>query len=309
MPAKCPLHRSTEVSYGYHVPNRNQGVDRAPDDPGHPPDPARRSRTRRGHPGARAGRPAAARLPAHPRDLAVRRTPAGRGGLLGHRPRPARPRRQLPSTHGYRADAIAAHLAALLDALGERQAHVAGIDLAVAPAFALAAAYPERVASLTLSEGLIGLLPGAEDFLRQGPPWWFGFHQAPGGLAEDVLANSADRYIRHFLSAGSRHGLPDDLTRTIVEAYRGKEALRNAFDHYRAMPATAHWAATWARTGKLTPPALTLGGGVLGPATAGQLEPLATRLTAHILEDCGHITPIDQPAAFARLLTAHARTA
>ncbi|PRY20561.1 alpha/beta fold hydrolase [Pseudosporangium ferrugineum] len=214
-----------------------------------------------------------------------------------------------PSTHGYRADAIAADLAALLDALGERRAHVAGIDLAVAPAFALAAAYPERVASLTLSEGLIGLLPGAEDFLRQGPPWWFGFHQAPGGLAEDVLANSADRYIRHFLSAGSRHGLPDDLTRTIVEAYRGKEALRNAFDHYRAMPATAHWAATWARTGKLTPPALTLGGGVLGPATAGQLEPLATRLTAHILEDCGHITPIDQPAAFARLLTAHARTA
>lgn len=161
--------------------------------------------------------------------------------------------------------------------------------------------------SLTLSEGLIGLLPGAEDFLRQRPPWWFGFHQAPGGLAEDVLENSAERYVRFFLSAGSRRGVPADLTRVIVEAYRGKTSLGNAFDHYRAMPATAEWIGNWAQDQRLTTPTLAIGGGVIGAVTARQLEPITGRLDQHLLEDCGHITPIDQPDAFADLLIEHAR--
>ncbi len=212
-----------------------------------------------------------------------------------------------PAVRGYQASAIATDLLRMLDILGDHEAHVVGTDLGVTPAFALAASSPERVTSLTLSEGLIGLLPGAEAFLRQGPPWWFGFHQAPGGLAEDVLANSAERYVRFFLSAGSRRGLPADLTRVIVEAYRGKTSLGNAFDHYRAVPATAEWIGNWAQDQRLTPPTLAIGGGAIGAATARQLEPITGCLTQHLLEDCGHITPVDQPDAFADLLIEHAR--
>ncbi|GLY03461.1 hydrolase [Actinoplanes sp. NBRC 101535] len=214
-----------------------------------------------------------------------------------------------PALRGYEAPAVAADLLRVLDALGVVEAHAVGVDLGVGPAFALAAACPERVASLTLSEGLLGVLPGAEEFLRQGPPWWFGFHQAPGGLAEDVLENSAERYIRFFLAAGSRHGLPDDLTRVLVEAYRSRTSLANAFDHYRAMPATAAWIETWARDRRLGMPVLAVGGGAIAGATARQLEPITDRLTRHVLEDCGHITPIDQPGAFAELLVDHARSA
>ena len=210
---------------------------------------------------------------------------------------------------GYAAPAIATDMLGLLDALDLPEAQVAGLDLGVPVAFALAAAHPERVTGLTLSEGLIGLLPGADDFLRQGPPWWFGLHQAPGGLAEDVLEHSAERYIRFFLSGGSRRGLPDDLTRIIVDAYRGRAALRNAFDHYRAMPATAEWIADWAWDHRLTMPALAIGGGAVGGATAAQLEPIAGRLRRHVLDDCGHITPVDRPAEFADLLIDFARSA
>ncbi|GGU76051.1 alpha/beta fold hydrolase [Lentzea flava] len=212
-----------------------------------------------------------------------------------------------PAVRGYEAPAIAADLLRLLDVLGAGEAHVVGIDLGVAPAFALAASSPERVTSLTLSEGLVGLLPGAEAFLGQGPPWWFGFHQAPGGLAEDVLESSAERYVHFFLSAGSRRGLPADLARLIVGAYRDRTSLSNAFDHYRAMPATAEWIGYWAQHQRLTTPTLAIGGGVVAEATARQLEPIAGRLTQHVLEDCGHITPIDQPDAFAELLIEHAR--
>ncbi|HUQ56234.1 alpha/beta hydrolase [Lentzea sp.] len=212
------------------------------------------------------------------------------------------------AVRGYQASAIATDLLRMLDVLGEHEAHVVGTDLGVTPAFALAASSPERVSSLTLSEGLIGLLPGAEAFLRQGPPWWFGFHQAPGGLAEDVLENSAERYIRFFLSAGSRRGLPADLTQVIVEAYRSKTRLSNAFDHYRAMPATTEWIGNRAQDQRLTTPTLAIGGGVVGTVTARQLEPITDRLDQHLLEDCGHITPIDQPDTFADLLIKHARS-
>ncbi|MFD9668542.1 alpha/beta fold hydrolase [Rhodococcus sp. NPDC059968] len=213
------------------------------------------------------------------------------------------------AVRGYQAPAIASDLLRLLDVLGNDKAHVVGTDLGVAPAFALAASFPDRIASLTLSEGLIGSLHGAEAFLRQGPPWWFGFHQAPGGLAEDVLENSQERYIRFFLTAGSRRGLPDDLTQVIVEAYRGRKSLGNAFDHYRAMPANAAWIANWAHDQKLSMPTLAIGGGAVADATARQLEPITHRLAQHVLADCGHITPVDQPEDFAKLLIEHARSA
>ncbi|GAA1653360.1 alpha/beta fold hydrolase [Actinoplanes couchii] len=212
-----------------------------------------------------------------------------------------------PAVRGYQAPAIAADLLGLLTALDVTEAHVAGVDLGVTPAFALAAAHPEWVSSLTLSEGLLGSLPGAEEFLRDGPPWWFGFHQAPGGLAEDVLADSAERYIRFFLAAGSHRGLPEDLARIIVAAYRSRTSLTAAFDHYRAMPATAAWIEAWARDRRLVPPVLAVGGGAIAGATARQLEPITGKLTEHVLDDCGHITPIDQPGAFADLIIDHAR--
>ncbi|MER7004098.1 alpha/beta hydrolase [Dactylosporangium sp. NPDC000555] len=212
-----------------------------------------------------------------------------------------------PAVRGYEAPVLAADLIGLLDVLDVRQAHVAGIDLGVAPAFALAAAFPQRVITLTLSEGLIGSLPGAEAFLQNGPPWWFGFHRAPGGLAEAVVEHAEERYVRYFLESGSRRGVPEDLTRILVEAYRGRESLTNAFDHYRAMPANAEWISNWAREHTLQMPVLAIGGNAIGEATALQLRPISGTLAQHNLPDSGHITPIDQPGKFAELLVDHAR--
>src|SRR3954466_5185460 len=80
---------------------------------------------------------------------------------------------------GYDAGTLAGDAEGLLNALGETAAAVVGIDAGAPPAFLLAMRGPARVRRLVLMESLLGRLPGAEDFLAGGPPWWFGFHSVP----------------------------------------------------------------------------------------------------------------------------------
>ncbi|WP_345407597.1 alpha/beta fold hydrolase [Nonomuraea salmonea] len=103
---------------------------------------------------------------------------------------------------GYDAATLADDAAALLTALGVSSAAVAGIDAGTPPAFLLAARRPDLVRRLVVMESLLGRLPGAEDFLAGGPPWWFGFHAVPG-LAETVLEGNEAAYVDWFLNAGT----------------------------------------------------------------------------------------------------------
>ncbi|AGL16755.1 alpha/beta hydrolase [Actinoplanes sp. N902-109] len=207
---------------------------------------------------------------------------------------------------GYDAATLALDQVQLLDALALPAAHVVGFDAGAAPAFALATGHPERVRSLTVVEAAIGGLAGAEDFLAGGGPWWFGFHQSPGGLAEDVVAGSEDRYIRHFLQLGSRAGVPGELADHFVSAYTGRDRLRGAFEHYRAMPGNAARNRAWAAQNRLTMPVTAVGAAPVGAVTARQLRTVADDVEEHLLGDSGHIVPVDAPRDLARLLLATA---
>lgn len=201
---------------------------------------------------------------------------------------------------GYDAANLAVDAEALLDALGEPTAAVVGIDAGTPPAFLLALRRPERVRRLVLMESLLGRLPGAEAFLAGGPPWWFGFHAVPG-LAETVLAGHEADYIGWFLDAGTRgRGVAPEIREHFAAAYTGRESLRCAFEHYRAMPTSA---AQIAEAGRLTVPTLAIGAHPVGDALANQLRPIADDLTAHLVEDCGHIIPLDRPDVLVPLLT------
>ncbi|WP_216901660.1 alpha/beta fold hydrolase [Nocardia alni] len=203
---------------------------------------------------------------------------------------------------GYDAENLAADAVALLDVLGERDAAVVGIDLGAAPAFLMAMRYPERVRRLVLMEAVLGRLPGAEDFLRDGPPWWFGFHAVPG-LAESVLAGHESAYVDWFLTAGTRgRGVPADLRTAFAAAYSSTDALRAAFAHYRAMPESAHQIQESVAVTRLRMPALALGAHPVGDALARQLRSCADDLTDHVLPHCGHIIPVDGLPALLPLL-------
>ncbi|SEF37022.1 Pimeloyl-ACP methyl ester carboxylesterase [Amycolatopsis pretoriensis] len=203
---------------------------------------------------------------------------------------------------GYDAGTLAADAEALLDALGEPTASVVGIDAGAPPAFLLAMRRPGRVRRLVLMESLLGRLPGAEEFLAGGPPWWFGFHAIPG-LAETVLTGHEAEYVDWFLDAGTRgRGLPREIRDHFVAAYTGRDALRAAFAHYRAMPVSAGQIADAVTSGRLAVPTMAIGAHPVGDALARQLRPIADDLVTHLVEDCGHIIPLDRPDALAELL-------
>ncbi|QWF83273.1 alpha/beta fold hydrolase [Amycolatopsis sp. CA-230715] len=203
---------------------------------------------------------------------------------------------------GYDAGTLASDAECLLDALGEPAASVVGIDAGAPPAFLLAMRRPERVRRLVVAESLLGRLPGAEDFLRAGPPWWFGFHAVPG-LAETVLIGHEAEYVDWFLDTGTRaRGVPPELRDRFVEAYRGHDALRAAFSHYRAMPDSAEQIGAAVASGRLTVPTMAIGAHPVGNALERQLRPIADDLVAHLVEDCGHLVPLDRPEVFGALL-------
>jgi pimeloyl-ACP methyl ester carboxylesterase len=203
---------------------------------------------------------------------------------------------------GYDAGTLAADAEALLDALGEPAAAVVGIDAGAPPAFLLAVRRPARVRRLVLMESLLGRLPGAEDFLAGGPPWWFGFHAVPE-LAETVLSGHEAEYVDWFLNAGTGgRGVPREFRDHFVAAYTGRDALRAAFAHYRAMPVSAGQIADAVAAGRLTVPTMAIGAHPVGDTLARQLRPVADDLVTHLVEDCGHIIPLDRPDVLLPLL-------
>src|SRR5690606_38987594 len=162
----------------------------------------------------------------------------------------------------------------LLATLGVSSAAVVAIDAGTTPAFLLALRRPGLVRRLVVMESLLGRLPGAEDFLADGPPWWFGFHSAASGLAETVLEGREDAFVR---------------------AYTGRQALSCAFSYYRALPESVVQIEQAVATARLTVPTMALGARPVGAALERQLRPVTDDLTGHVIEDCGHIIPLHRP--------------
>ncbi|MEV0400682.1 alpha/beta hydrolase [Actinoallomurus sp. NPDC050550] len=204
---------------------------------------------------------------------------------------------------GYDAGTLATDAEELLTALGEPSAAVVGIDAGAPPAFLFAMRHPARVRRLVLMESLLGKLPGAEDFLVNGPPWWFGFHSIPD-LAETVLTGHETDYIDWFLTTGTHgRGVPREIRDAFVSAYTGRDALRCAFSYYRAAPTSARQIQDAVGSRRLTVPTMAIGAQPVGNALERQLRPIADDLTGRLIEDCGHIIPLDRPHALLPLLT------
>lgn len=204
---------------------------------------------------------------------------------------------------GYDAATMATDIDGILDALHEPTASVVAIDAGTPVAVLLALRRPDRIRRLVVMEALLGSLPGAEDFLAAGPPWWFGFHAVPG-LAETVLSGNETQYIDWFLNTGTRsRRIPPDVRAAFIDAYTGRDALRCAFSYYRALPTSDRQLHDAVAAQRLTAPTLAIGAHPVGAALERQLRPITDDLTGHLIADCGHIIPLDQPRELLNLLT------
>ncbi|WP_331725970.1 alpha/beta fold hydrolase [Streptomyces sp. NBC_01012] len=204
---------------------------------------------------------------------------------------------------GYDAGTLAEDAEALLTRLGVPSAAVVGSDAGTAPAFLLALRRPELVRRLVVMESLPGRLPGAEDFLADGQPWWFGFHSAAHGLAEMLLDGHEAAYVDWFLNAGTLgDGVSLAVRDAFVHAYTGRQTLSRAFSYYRALPESAAQTERAVATARLTVPTMALGAPPVGDTLERQLRPVTDDLTGHIIEDCGQIIPLHRSPALLTLL-------
>ncbi|ADU51732.1 2-succinyl-6-hydroxy-2,4-cyclohexadiene-1- carboxylic acid synthase/2-oxoglutarate decarboxylase [Thermaerobacter marianensis DSM 12885] len=209
--------------------------------------------------------------------------------LLGHgrTAAPAHPAR-------YRMEEQVADLLALLDRLGCRRIHLVGYSMGGRVALSLAAAAPERVASLVLESSSPGLADPAEREARR---------RADDELARRIEVEGVEAFTRHWerlpLFAGLRRLPP--AAQAAVRATRLAQRPRGLANSLRGMGAGVQ-PPLWDRLPDLPMPVLCLAG-----AEDGKYAALASRMAARLprgravtVPGAGHTVHLEEPAAFVR---------
>lgn len=197
---------------------------------------------------------------------------------------------------GYDKATMARDMRGLLDGLAVDRAHVVGRDIGVMVAYALAAQWPERVASLTMLDVPV---PGTKAWTRaKADPqtWHFGLHRQRD-IAEMLIAGREYEYLSTFYRDRTRvaGAITDDDLAVYARAYAAPGALRAGFELYRAFDEDEQVFAAL-RAAELTMPVLALAG-ELDNATliAEMAHDLAGDVTGGVVPGGGHWTPEENP--------------
>jgi pimeloyl-ACP methyl ester carboxylesterase len=209
---------------------------------------------------------------------------------------------------GYDKKSVAADLHGLLTGLGlTGDLRLVGHDLGTMVAYAYAAAHPEVVSRLVLTEAPIPdeSVYAIPALTAAGPAVWnFGFFNLSNGLPEQLIAGRETLWVDRFsdsimVNKGSIG--PDD-----VEEYarhlRDPDHLRAGFDWFRAFGQDVADNAGY-RSRKLPMPVLAVGARAsLGEQVAEQVRRYADTVTGEVIEDSGHWLFEERPAELSALL-------
>ncbi|MFT5508571.1 MAG: pimeloyl-ACP methyl ester carboxylesterase [Hyphomicrobiaceae bacterium] len=193
--------------------------------------------------------------------------------------------------------------------LGHQSFDLVGHDWGGPTAFALAAAHPDAVKSLTIVDVVI---PGdGGDFSEGGRRWHHQFHITPD-LPEALIAGRERVYLQWFYQtfAYRPDAIDDAALDEFVRTYSQPGALRAGFNFYRSIGQDAKDNAALLATGfRLPMPVLAIGGGTSYPHGRGRgaaveesMRRVATNVRAHVIPECGHFVPEEQPEELTRLL-------
>jgi pimeloyl-ACP methyl ester carboxylesterase len=179
-------------------------------------------------------------------------------------------------------DDLVFHYVDLLDALGLQRVSLIGTSFGGWVAAAFAVAHPERVDRLVLAAPAGIRVDGVERY--------------------DLFANPIEDTLRHLFHDQARVAqiLPTQWgPEVIVRGYRELTTLaRLSWNPYFFDPRLQR------RLPRLDRPALLVWGendGVLPPRYGQEFASLLPNATLRLLPNCGHLVPLEQPEAFARL--------
>lgn len=141
--------------------------------------------------------------------------------------------------------------------LGHARFAVVGHDIGCMAAFALAAAHPEAVERLVLSEAWLpgfGLEEGMD--VARGGLWCFGFHMQ--AAVAEALTRGRERYYLNTVALG---GMPAAHADLFVRAYERPGRMRAGFEHYATLLRDGEeFRSLVASRGPISAPVLALGG-------------------------------------------------
>lgn len=187
----------------------------------------------------------------------------------------------------------------LLQHLGIERVHLIGCSMGGGIALDFALAHPELVDRIVLSGAGVGRFLPPSDTLRQG------WDQAEAAIEAGELEQALEIENRMWVDGPRRS--PDDVDSVLRE--RVREMNRRIYTNAAALvgepealeldPPAAQ------RLGELQAPVLVLAGEYDMPDVLNLVEHISARLpraSSAIIPDAGHMLPMEQPAAFNRLV-------
>ncbi|WP_200208857.1 alpha/beta fold hydrolase [Micromonospora coerulea] len=209
---------------------------------------------------------------------------------------------------GYDKKTLAADLHGLLTGLGlSDDIRLVGHDLGTMVAYAYAAAHPDVVSRLVLTEAPIPdeSLYEIPALTPAGPAVWnFGFFNVGNGLPEQLITGRERLWVDRFtdsimVNKGSLG--PDDIEE-YARHLRNPDHLRASFDWFRAFAQDVADNAGY-RSARLPMPVLAVGARAsLGEQVAAQVRRYADTVTGEVVQDCGHWLFEERPAELTALL-------
>ncbi|MGW5431730.1 alpha/beta fold hydrolase [Streptomyces sp. NPDC004059] len=198
--------------------------------------------------------------------------------------------------HGYDEATMAGDIRGLLDAVGAQRMHIVARDIGLMVGYALAAQWPQRVASMTM---LDVPLPGTGAWEQaKGDPqtWHFGLHQQRD-VAETLVTGREYDSISTFYRARTQvaGALTDDDLAVYARAYGAPGALRAGFELYRAFDEDEERFAELMED-KLPMPVPAFGGELdSGAMIPDMAREVAADVQGVIVPGGGHWTPEENP--------------
>lgn len=209
--------------------------------------------------------------------------------------------------HGFTKASMAADMTILLESRGIAEpVHVVGHNVGAIIAFALALRWPERVASLCLSEYLLPGTNAFEDECQRHPTehFHFTFHCIEN-LPEALVSGREKLYIEYFLNKLCYRigAFPAGVIEHYARSYSQPGAFRSACDLFRAFDKDSNDLAQWLQdNGECSVPTLMLCGE--HSSYQRRAKNMMSEVVAEgsfrfeIIANAGHFLPEENPEGF-----------
>jgi len=212
---------------------------------------------------------------------------------------------------GYDADTPAADLFALMDRLGFDDFYLAGHDVGMWIAFAMAAAEPGRVRKVALGEAIIpGVFETPPVICDEGQTntfLWHNMFNRIDGVNERLVEGREEIYFGTQMD--QKAGPPGAMPRYARDFYiemlrRVPGALKGSFDYYRGIDQSISQYRRHAACGLHIPVFAFAGELACGDMVARELQKIAGDVRSVIYEGGGHYIPEQFPSELAEAFRA-----